>query len=125
MTFQMLGALKEQPPVIETLFENTTIKIDRVTVRGHITPKGEFPKEPSFEFIHLLKGQLVLEYEGEREKVRLKPGEHAIKGPDQRTRADFTPVDEETVYLKVSYKGERGRYPAFTGAVGRDEVHPK
>jgi hypothetical protein len=66
----------------------------------------------------LLKGQLVLEYKGEAEKVNLKPGEYAIKTPEQSTRADFTSTHEETVYLKVSYKGERGKYPDFTGAVG-------
>ena len=116
---------RDQPPVIETLFENTDIKIDRVTAQGQITPPGEFPNEPSYEFIHLLKGHLVLEYKGQGDKVSLKAGDYAIKTPDQKTRADFTPIDEQTVWLKVSYKGERGRYKAFTGAVGPEEVHRK
>ena len=125
MSYLSKEGFRHRPPVIETLFENRSIKIDRVTARGQITPPGEFPPEPSYEFIHLLKGQLVLEYNGEAEKVSLKPGDYAIKAPDQRTRADFTAEDGETVYLKVSFRGQRGRYPVFTGAVGPEEVHPK
>ena len=125
MAFLTKEGLRQQPPVIETLFENKTVKIDRITAFGQITPPGEFPPEPSYEFIHLLKGQLILEYEGEAEKVNLKPGSYAIKTPEQKTRADFTAKDEETVWLKVSYRGERGRYPVFTGAVGLDEIHFK
>lgn len=115
-----------RPPIIETLFENTSVKIDRVTARGQITPPDEFPQEPSYEFIQLLKGQLVLEYKGEDKKITLKKaGDYAVKSPNQRTRADYTAVNKPTVYLKVSYKGEHGRYPEFTGAVGPEEVHLK
>jgi quercetin dioxygenase-like cupin family protein len=117
--------LRHRPPVIETLFENKNVKIDRVRARGQITPPGEFAPEPSYEFILLLEGQLVLEYDGEPEKRDLRPGDYAIKSPNQKTRADYTAEDEETVYLKVSYRGEHGRYPHFTGAVGPEEVHPK
>ena len=125
MAYLTTRGVKVQPPAIETLFENRAVKIDRVTAQGQITPPGEFPQEPSYEFIHLLKGQLVLEYKGEAEKVNLKAGEYAIKTPGQSTRADFTSLHEETVYLKVSYKGEHGKYPEFTGAVGPTEVHRK
>src|SRR5262245_24579060 len=125
MTFQTLGHLKDQPPVIATLTENTNVKIDRVTVRGQITPPGEFPDEPSYEFIHVLKGRLVLEYEGVKEKVSLKAGEYAVKRPDQKTRADFSALNEETVYLKVSCQGERGKCPEFAGAVGREQIRHK
>lgn len=114
----------DRPPVIETLFENNSVKIDRISARGQISPPGEFAAEPSYEFIQLLTGTLALEYKGQAEKVTLKPGDYAIKTPQQRTRADYTAEDKETVWLKVSYRGERGKYPAFTGAVGVQEVHP-
>ena len=113
-----------RPPLIETLFENKSVKIDRITVHGQISPPGEFAPEPSYEFIQVLKGQLVLEYKGKSQKVNLKSGDFAIKSPQQRTRADYTAEDEETVYVKVSYRGDRGKYPVFTGAVGAEEVHP-
>jgi len=125
MTYRAKVGLRQQPPVIETLFENKQVKIDRITAFGQISPPGEFAPEPSFEFIHLLKGQLVIEIEGEADKVSLKPGEYTIKTQKQRGRADYTSVHEETVWLKVSFQGESGRYPVFTGAVGADEVHPK
>ncbi|HLG54337.1 MAG TPA: hypothetical protein VI485_03335 [Vicinamibacterales bacterium] len=124
MAFQSTD-LTHRPPVIETLFENTHVKIDRITARGQITPPGEFPAEPSNEFVQVLKGNLVLQYQGEKERVSLKAGDHAVKGPAQRTRADFTALKEDTVWLKISYKGERGRYPEFTGAVGPEEIHKK
>jgi len=125
MSYQTLRRAQSRPPIIETLFENQSIKIDRVTVRGQITPRDEFPDEPSYEFIHLIKGHLVLEYQersGRPNKISLRPSEFAIKSPQERTRADFTSLDEDTVYLKISYVGEPGKYPLFTGAVSRDEV---
>ena len=125
MAFSRLDGSRGRPPVIETLFENTEVKIDRVIAQGQITPPGEFPDEPSHEFIYLEKGKLVLEYEGEAKKVTLTPGHSALKSPVQKTRADFTSEEEDTVWLKVSFRGERGRYPLFTGSVGADEIHPK
>lgn len=124
MVFINKGNLAERPPVIETLFENKSVKIDRVTARGQVSPPGDFAPEPSYEFIHLLKGKLVLEYKGKSGKVTLKPGDYSVKTPQQRSRADHTAEDEETVWLKVSYRGDRGKYPFFTGAVGANEVHP-
>jgi cupin 2 domain-containing protein len=114
-----------RPPVIETLAETRSIKIDRITARGQVSPPGDFAPEPSNEFILLLKGQLILEYEGDDHKVTLEPGDFAHKGTDQRTRADYTSEEEETVWVKISYRGEPDRYPLFTGAVGPEEVHPK
>ncbi len=120
---ELLERVASKPPVLETLFESSDVKIEKVTANGQITPAGDFPDEPSAEFIVLLKGELVLEYQDETETVHLKPGDHAIAGPDQRTRAEFTSEEEETVWIKVSSTGKRGEYPLFTGAVGRDEVH--
>ncbi|NHZ36782.1 hypothetical protein [Massilia rubra] len=127
MTYQTLKGVLDRPPIIETLFENEIIKIDRVTVRGQITPPDIFPEEPSHEFIQLIKGHMVLEYkaaEGERKKMSLRPGDFAMKDPKESTRADFTATDEDTVYLKISHVGgKKSRYKLFTGAVGRDEAH--
>jgi hypothetical protein len=69
---------------------------------------------------------MILQYDergGEPKKVSLRPGDYAIKSPRERTRADFTAVDEDTVYLKISFVGEPGKYPHFTGAVSSKEVH--
>src|SRR5262245_33972682 len=125
MSYLTKLGLRQQPPVLETLYENKQVKIERVTAFGQISPPGEFAPEPSFEFIHLLKGHLVVEIEGEAEKVNLKPGDYMIKTEKQRGRADYTSVHEETVWLKVSFQGAPGRYPLFTGAIGPEEVHPK
>jgi hypothetical protein len=126
MSYKTLRGAIDRPPVIETLFENDVVKIDRITVRGQITPPGVFPDEPSHEFIQVLKGNIVLEYKlagGETKKVSLRPGEFAIKSPKEQTRADFTPPEEDTIYLKISHGGKPGKYPHFTGAVGKDETH--
>ena len=119
---ELLSRAAEKPPVLETLFENSDVKIERVTAHGQITPDGDFPDEPSHEFLVLLKGQLVLEYQDETESAKLGPGDFAIADADQRTRADYTSVDEETVWIKVSFAGKPGEYPLFTGAVSSDEV---
>ncbi|MBZ9770997.1 hypothetical protein [Mesorhizobium sp. CO1-1-8] len=127
MTYETLKGSIDRPPTIETLFENNIVKIDRITVRGQITPAGVFPDEPSNEFVQLIQGHMVLEYQtadGENKKMSLRAGDYAMKAPTERTRADFTSPDEDTVYLKISHTGgERGKYKLFTGSVGRDEVH--
>ena len=126
MTYQTKGIQLDRPPVIETLFESKNVKIDRVIAQGQITPPGESPNEPSLSII-FAQGPTGVEYEGEHpgdaKKVTLRPGEYAIKSPQQKTRADYTSESEETIWLKVSCVGERGRYPLFTGGVGIDEAH--
>jgi hypothetical protein len=134
MTFETIKGLVDRPPLIETLLQNTAAKIDHIRVNGQITPAGEFPDEPSYEFIQVISGTLVLEYKSGREAihssakpdgmfVKLGPGDYAIKSPKQRTRADHVSENEELSYIKVSFGGRKGRYPQFTGAVGADEVH--
>ena len=40
MAYATLKGLIDRPPTIETLFENEAVKIDRITVRGQITPES-------------------------------------------------------------------------------------
>jgi len=113
-------AARTRPPLIETIADDANVKIERFLVRGLTSPPDEYADEPSHEVIILLKGRLVLEYAGRDEKVTLKPGDYAVKGSDEKTRADAIAEDEETEWIKVSYRTSGGSYPDFTGFGERD-----
>lgn len=102
------------PPGVETLAENRIIKIERVVANGQVTALGHFCEQPGFDFLVVLSGQVVLVFEAsKREKVILNPGDFLVTKPGQSNRTDWTSRDEETVWIKVSFRGpiEEGSHP--------------
>jgi cupin 2 domain-containing protein len=83
------------------LVETAGLTIERIVSRSHASPKNFWYDQDRDEWVLVLKGEAVLEFEGGR-KVRMKHGDHLRIPKHQRHRVEQT--SEETVWLAVHLK---------------------
>ncbi len=82
--------------VIETLFENERIQLERIVTAGQTTPKDEWYDQGQDEWVLLLKGQATLVFEDEQES-HLSPGDYLFIETHKKHRVSWTSPDEVCV----------------------------
>lgn len=88
-----------------TVTESRKIKVERVVTHGQVSPAGAFCPQEGNDYLLLLKGGLVLEYQATQAKVTLKPGDHIVTKPQDSNRVDWVAPNQETLWLKISFQG--------------------
>ena len=83
------------------IFKNETIKIEKIVSNGQISPKNFWYEQEKSEFILLLEGFAILEFE-DRE-VELKKGDCLNIKAMEKHRVKFTSLDEPTIWFAVFY----------------------
>ena len=91
---------KEEENFFE-IFKNETIKIEKIVSNGQISPENFWYEQEKSEFILLLEGFAILEFE-DRE-VELKKGDCLNIKAMEKHRVKFTSLDEPTIWLAVFY----------------------
>lgn len=86
----------------ETLRTGKDVRIERIISTGQSSPPGFWYDQEENEWVILLKGSAVLEFESGN--VELKPGEYINIPAGRRHRVSYTSENEETVWLAVFYK---------------------
>jgi len=84
-----------------TLFESAGVKIERIISRSHASPKGFWYDQDCDEWVMVLKGEAVLEFDG-GERVEIKAGDYLLIPRHEKHRVERT--SEETVWLAVHVK---------------------
>ncbi len=87
--------------LFETLQELGGVKIERIISRGHTTPKGEWYDQSWDEWVILLSGSAVLEFDQNREPVLLKPVDYIMLPSGLRHRVTQTDADTDTIWLAI------------------------
>lgn len=88
--------------VFQTISQSSTVKIERIISKGQVTPENEWYDQEENEFVMVLKGEAVLEFEKEKEQS-LKEGDYIDIKAHQKHRVKWTPPDQETIWLAVFY----------------------
>lgn len=83
------------------IFKNETIKIEKIVSNGQTSPKNFWYEQEKSEFILLLEGFAILEFENR--EVELKKGDCLNIGVMEKHRVKFTSLDEPTVWFAVFY----------------------
>ena len=83
------------------IFKNETIKIEKIVSNGQISPEIFWYEQEKSEFILLLEGFAILEFENRI--VELKKGDCLNIEANQKHRVKFTSLDEPTVWFAVFY----------------------
>ena len=83
------------------IFKNETIKIEKIVSNGQISPKNFWYEQEKSEFILLLEGFAILEFENR--EVELKKGDCLNIEAFEKHRVKFTSLDEPTVWFAVFY----------------------
>jgi cupin 2 domain-containing protein len=90
---------------IDALVEQGGVSIERIVSMGHASPPDFWYDSPRAEWVVLLSGAAVLEFEGNPKLLTLKPGDHVLIEAHCRHRVAWTSDKEPSVWLAVYYPG--------------------
>lgn len=88
--------------VFEKLAGNDSVTIERIVSHGQSTPVGQWYDQTQYEWVMLLKGEAMLEFE-QGEIVTLTKGDYLTILPHQKHRVASTSTSSETLWLAVFY----------------------
>ena len=83
------------------IFKNETIKIEKIVSNGQKSPENFWYEQEKSEFILLLEGFAILEFENR--VVELKKGDCLNIEAYQKHKVKFTSLDEPTIWFAVFY----------------------
>ena len=82
------------------LIPDRGVKIERIVSGGQTSPAGEWYDQDRDEWVVLIQGEAVLEYEG-GEKLRLNAGDHVLIPAHRRHRVDHTSRTPPCIWIAV------------------------
>ena len=86
--------------VIDDLITAEDVRIERIVSSGQTTDTGEWYDQDRDEWVLLIQGVAVLEYEN-GEKLRLNAGDHLLIPAHRRHRVDFTSENPPCIWITV------------------------
>ncbi len=95
-------ALPEE--LVENIIVSENIRIERIVSTGQASPPGFWYDKDESEWVVVLRGEAVLEFQGETTWQRMKPGDHVLIPPHCKHRVASTSMTEPTVWLAVFFK---------------------
>ena len=88
----------------ETLLEgHGSFRIKRIVSCGHASPPDFWYDQESSEWVALISGSAVLQFEGESEDLEMKPGDWIEIPAHRRHRVVRTAKGEDTVWLAIHW----------------------
>ncbi|MBX3439652.1 MAG: cupin domain-containing protein [Planctomycetaceae bacterium] len=85
----------------EVLFENESVRIERIVSYGHTSAPGFWYDQDELEWVTLLAGEARLLFEGETSPLSMAPGDQVTIPAHRRHRVEWTTPREPTVWLAV------------------------
>ena len=83
------------------IFKNETIKVEKIVSNGQTSPENFWYEQEKSEFVLLLEGYAILEFENREEE--LKKGDCLNIQAYEKHRVKFTSLDEPTIWFAVFY----------------------
>jgi cupin 2 domain-containing protein len=87
----------------ETIVEASSVRIERITSCGQITPEGEWYDQGRDEWVLVLDGSAEILIENEPVPLRLSRGDHLLLPAGCRHRVTWTDPAVKTIWLAVHY----------------------
>ena len=97
--FNLPDPLPHNEDIID-LVRSDDIRIERIVSTGQTTPAGEWYDQDQDEWVVLIQGKAVLEYET-GEKLRLSAGDHVLLPAHCRHRVAYTSPQPPCIWLAV------------------------
>jgi len=85
----------------DKLVDTKDVRIERIVSTGHTSPPGFWYDQHESEWVVVLHGEAVLEFEDER--CRMAPGDYVLIPPHRKHRVLSTSMKEPTVWLAVFF----------------------
>jgi cupin 2 domain-containing protein len=91
----------EDEELVEELARSTGCRVERIVSHGQQSSEGFWYDQDEDEWVALLSGSALLEFEGEAEPRRLRPGDWLLIPAHRRHRVVATADGEPSVWLAV------------------------
>ncbi len=86
----------------ETIAESDNVRIERIVSDGHTSPPGFWYDQDQNEFVIVLKGNAVLEFE-DGTTQKMSEGDYQIIPAHKKHRVSYTDTNGKTLWLVVFY----------------------
>ncbi len=84
------------------LIKNDNVRIEKIVSNGQVSPKDFWYIQDENEFLLLLKGEAILEFEDK--EITLKEGDFFNIEKKEKHRVKYTSETNTTIWLAVFYK---------------------
>ncbi len=91
-----------QSEVIEDILKSDKLRIERIISKGHTSPPTEWYDQEQNEWVIVLQGEAVIEFE-EAGEQRMLRGSYANIPAHSRHRVKWTTPESETIWLAIHY----------------------
>lgn len=110
MILQNIFKTPKLPPGSEELFETLCqapgLHIERIVSQGQHSPPGEWYDQKQHEWVVLLQGEAVLEFEHGPEQ-KLVPGDYLLIPAGLRHRVAYTSTQPACIWLAIHFNKEQ------------------
>ncbi|WP_250517298.1 cupin domain-containing protein [Caballeronia sp. INDeC2] len=99
--FEAKHGIKER---IDMLVTGQRVNVERIVSMGHASPEGFWYDDSRAEWVVLLTGAAVLEFEENSTRHDMRPGDYVLIEPHCRHRVAWTHAGEQTVWLAIYFE---------------------
>jgi len=85
----------------EILIQNKNVRIERIISSGQVSPDGFWYDQDENEFVVLLQGDAIIEYENDR--IKLESGDTLLIPAHKKHRVSYTSIKPVCVWLCIFY----------------------
>ncbi|TWT40179.1 Cupin domain protein [Thalassoglobus neptunius] len=99
------GDLPEE--VVESLLSGQEFRVERIVSQGHRSPPDFWYDQAEHEWVVLLTGAGVIEFEDQSSVVEMKPGDALLIPAHRRHRVLETSVTEQSIWLAIFFRDDK------------------
>ncbi|MEX3932589.1 cupin domain-containing protein [Paraburkholderia phymatum] len=89
---------------VDVLVTGQRLNVERIVSMGHVSPEGFWYDDSRAEWVVLLSGAAVLEFEEDATLHEMRPGDYVLIEPHRRHRVAWTHAEERTVWLAIYHE---------------------
>jgi cupin 2 domain-containing protein len=89
--------------LFESIFESENLHIERIVSNGQVTPEGQWYDQERHEWVVLLQGNAIVEFEDGR-SVSLERGENIFINPHEKHRVTHTSTNPACIWLAIHFQ---------------------
>lgn len=89
---------------VDVLVHGARVDIERIVSMGHASPAGFWYDDTRAEWVALLSGAALLEFEADGSRLEMRAGDYLLIEPHCRHRVAWTHPDEPSVWLAVYHE---------------------
>ena len=89
--------------IIENLVNAKSIKVERIISKGHASPLGFWYDQDWHEWVCVLEGYAILEFDNDESDLVLGKGDYVLIPAHKKHRVKWTDPNRHTLWLAIYY----------------------